>query len=172
MGFDGTTITYVASAGDWGAGIVRLRRGSRWWPLSWLIPILFGLFGMYRMATGDVVAIALLFGAAFMFMALNSAWFNGVLIKRQLKSMVGQTSTITLAEDGLRYKAGPATGTLDWDAVHDVIVDRRVVMVTRDKAVSWAIIPKSAFDDDGQIEAFQTEIRRRRDLARSPSRGR
>jgi hypothetical protein len=167
MGFDGKTITYAASAGDWGAAIVRLRRSWRWWPLLWLGPLGIGLVGVYAYLSGQWGLGGGLVGLAlYMFATFNSARLNGLLIRGQLRSLVGQTVTITIAEDGLLFAAGPSTGTLDWSAVHDVIEDHRVVIITRFKTVSWAIIPRAAFDGPQEIEMFRGDIRRRRDLAR------
>lgn len=167
MGFQRDTITYAAAADDWGAAIVRLRRGWWWSPILWLFPLVVGLVGAYEFVLGDwALAVGLGSGAAIMFAGYNSARVNGWLVKRQLKSLVGQTATITLADDGLHFVAGPSTGSLAWSAVYDVIDDRRVVIITRDKAVSWAIIPRATFADEREVEAFRAVIRRRRDEAR------
>ena len=146
---------------------MRLRRGSWWSPLLWLFPLVVGLAGVYRLVLGDwALAVGMLSAAAITFAGYNSARINGWLVKRQLRSSFGQTVTITLADDGLHFVAGPSTGTLAWSAVHDVIEDRMVVIITRDKAVSWAIIPRTAFAGEKQVEAFRAVIRRRRDEAR------
>lgn len=167
MGFDGRRITYSASAGDWGAAIVRLRRGWRWWPLLWFGPLGIGLLGVYVYLLGlwglggGLVGLGLCTFATF-----NSARLNGWLIRGQMRRLIGQTVTITIAEDGLLFAAGPSTGSLDWSAIHDAIEDHRVVIITRFETVSGAIIPRAAFDGPQQIEMFRRVIRQHRDVAR------
>ena len=138
--------------------------------MLWLIPLGFGLFAILQFILGDwAMAIAFVVAAVVTFAGYNSARLNGWLLKRQLKSALGQTVTLTLADDELRYVAGPSTGTLAWSAVHDVIEDRKVVIITREATVSWAIIPRAAFADETEIAAFIESIRRRRDQARRAS---
>jgi len=166
VGFDGKTITYSPAAEDWGAAMVLLRRRSpRAW-LQWSLPLVFVVAGIANiLVVRDWGGPFLLMLAALLLTYGYSAWFNGYLLRSQLRRLVGHPAALTLAEDGLHYAGGPSTGTLAWSAVHDVIVDRRVVVVTRDRSVSWAIIPRTAFGGDTEVEAFRQAVEAARDRA-------
>lgn len=166
MGFDGRSITYRASADDWGAAMLQLRRRSRGAWLLWALPIAFGLLGIIDLAIGDLLGVGLIAGALFMAAFAFSARFNGRLIKGQIGRLVGQPTTLTITEDGLSYSAGPTTGTLEWSGVHDVTVGSQVVVVSRSRLISWAIIPRSAFANDQEIDQFRAAIEAGRDNAR------
>lgn len=168
MGFDGHRITYVASADDRGAAIVRMRQPSRWSPLLWLLSLGMGLAGVYGIVIGAwSMAAGMVVGAAVAFVGAgyHSVRFTSWLAGRQ-SSDVGQEVTLSLGDAGLEFEVGARAGTLAWPDVDEVIDDRSVVVVTRDRTRSWAIIPKSAFAGPDQVEAFCGAIRKRRDQAR------
>jgi hypothetical protein len=165
-GFDGTSITYQATADDWGQAIVRLRRRASSVPFWWLLPAGFVILGLVNLSLGEWVgAVALVIGGL-MALVLNSGRVNGFIIRRQIRPLIEHPVTLTLADDGLQAKAGPSAWSLAWSGVHDLIVDPHVVMVTRAKTISWSIIPRTAFRSDGEVATFRQTIIERRDRAR------
>jgi hypothetical protein len=162
VGFDGRSITYSASADDWGAAMVQLRRRQRGTWLLWVLPVAFGFLGVVDLATGDLLGVGLIAGAVFMAAFAFSARFNGLLMKGQISRLMGQLTTLTITDDGLSYTAGPTTGTLDWSGVYDVTVGPKVVVVSRGRLLSWAIIPRSAFASDQEIDQFLAAVESRR----------
>ncbi len=164
-GFDGTSITYQATADDWGQAIVRLRRRASVVPFWWLLPAGFVVLGLVNLSLGEWVgAVALVIGAL-MALVLNSGRVNGFIIRRQIRPLIEHPVTLTIADDGLHAKAGPSAWSLAWSGVHDVIVDPHVVMVARARTISWAIIPRTAFRSDAEVAAFRGQVIERRDRA-------
>jgi hypothetical protein len=166
VGFDGRSITYRVSADDWGAAMVQLRRRSRGAWLLWFLPVAFGLLGIIDLASGDLLGAGLIVGALFMAAFAFSARFNGRLIQGQIGRFIGQMTTLTVTDDGLSYSGGPTTGTLDWSGVYDVTVGPQVVVVSRGRLISWAIIPRSAFASDREIDQFLAAVEAGRNNAR------
>jgi hypothetical protein len=158
VGFDGRSITYRTSANDWGAAMVQLRRRSRGAWLLWVLPMAFGILGIVDLAIGGLLGIGLIVGALFMAAFAFSARFNGRLIKGKIGPLEGQPTTLTVTTDGLSYSAGPTKGTLQWSGVRDVTVGSQVVVVSRSRLISWATIPRSAFDSDQEIDQFRDAV--------------
>ena len=160
------------SAGDLGAGIVLLRRGSRSTWISLVIPAGVGLYGFYRLVTGGtIVGLLLLALAASTFAFMYSGRLNGLMVRRQFRPLMAHPITLTVSDGGLDFTSGPGSGHLDWSAVHDVKEDRRVLVITRDATMSWAIIPKAAFAGEDEVNEFREAVLRRRDGARSDAPG-
>lgn len=169
MTFDGRTLTFTTSVDDLGAGIVLLRQSNRRWRIAnWAIVIGMGLIGVYLVVDRLFLPGVGLIGAALFAVALiESGWLNGRLVKGGFSHLIGRPVTLSLDDAGLESVVDGSRSTLEWSAVHSILVDRRVLVIALHENASWLIVPLTAFGGADQIAAFRTTIRRHRKHARA-----
>ena len=169
VAFDGRTLTFTTSVDDLGAGIVLLRRSDRRsLAASWVIVIGMGMLGAYTVVDRQFLpGIGLIGGALFSVALVHSGWLNGRMVKGGFSHLIGRPVTLTLDDAGLHTVVGGSKSTLEWPAVHAILVDRRVLVIALHQNASWLIIPMTAFGGTEAIARFRDTVRRYRRLARS-----
>jgi YcxB-like protein len=99
------------------------------------------------------VAVALL---AMTWMGFVDRWLNRAVGR----GIVGGTTTLIAAEEGLRYDRPIGSGVIPWSALTAVRAGRNSIVFQRDRVMA-SYVPTSAFGSDAEREAFVAYARAR-----------
>jgi hypothetical protein len=120
-----------------------------------------GYFGWGRLRVEELIfaLVSAIFAYIFArFLAMSSFVGRFTKIASDGKPNFTRSITMSLEEAGIVSTSDLGTGTLFWSAIQEIDEDNRYIYIVLPSA-NVALIPKSAFSDQSQIEPFIANLK-------------